>query len=55
MTHDFRDLYGTILERWLNVNNANVQPGGGLFEATPIPDAEGNSYTAYTPIPFLAL
>jgi uncharacterized protein (DUF1501 family) len=54
MQHDFRDLYGTILERWLSVPNPTVQPGGGIFTATPVPDSDGNNYTAYNAIPFLA-
>ena len=54
MTFDFRDLYGTILERWLNVSASDIGPGPGkLFAATPDPDDLGQSYTAYTPIPFL--
>lgn len=53
-THDFRDLYGTILERWLNVPVADIGPGPGkLFAATPNPDWLGNSYTSYNAIPFL--
>lgn len=54
LTYDFRDFYGTILERWLNVSPADIGPGAGkLFSATPVPDWLGQSYTAYTPIPFL--
>jgi uncharacterized protein (DUF1501 family) len=54
MTHDFRDLYGTILERWLNVSPADIGPGPGkLFAATPTPDWLNQTYTVYTPIPFL--
>ncbi|MFN2426821.1 MAG: DUF1501 domain-containing protein [Candidatus Binatia bacterium] len=54
MAFDFRDLYGTILERWLNVPAADIGPGlGKLFAATPNPDWLGQSYTSYTPIPFL--
>jgi len=55
MAFDFRDLYGTILERWLNVPVADIGPGTGkLFATTAVPDWLGQSYTAYTPIPFLA-
>lgn len=51
---DFRDFYGTILERWLNVSPSDIGPGAGkMFAATPVPDWLGYSYTAYTPIPFL--
>lgn len=54
MAFDFRDFYGTILERWLNVPTTDIGPGAGkLFAATPNPDWLGHSYTTYTPIPFL--
>lgn len=54
MAFDFRDLYGTILERWLNVPVSDIGPGPGkLFSTTPVPDWLGQSYTTYTPIPFL--
>lgn len=53
-THDFRDFYGTILERWLNVPVPVIGPGAGkFFAATPTPDWLGQSYTAYNAIPFL--
>jgi uncharacterized protein (DUF1501 family) len=51
---DFRDLYGTILEKWLNVSPTDIGPGPGkLFAETPAPDWLGQSYTAYNAIPFL--
>jgi uncharacterized protein (DUF1501 family) len=51
---DYRDLYGTILQRWLNVPAADIGPGiGKLFATTGTPDFLGQSYTSYTPIPFL--
>ena len=54
MTWDFRDLFGTVLTRWLNVDPADVGPGPGkLLAATPDPDADGRSYTSFTPIGFL--
>jgi len=54
MSFDFRDFYGTILERWLNVSASDIGPGiGKLFASTPVPDEYGDTYTAYTPIPFL--
>jgi uncharacterized protein (DUF1501 family) len=54
MAFDFRDLYGTILERWLNVPVSDIGPGiGKLFSATPVPDWLNQDYTVYTPIPFL--
>ena len=53
-TYDMRDFFGTILEKWLNVPPSIIGPGAGkMFAATPTPDWLGNSYTAYTPIPFL--
>lgn len=54
-THDFRDLYGTILERWLNVPMADIVGvgPGKMFAATATADWLGQSYPAYTPIPFL--
>jgi len=58
MTHDFRDFYGTILARWLNVPAPSIGPGNSptdpqLFVKTTAPDWLGQSYTAFTPIPFL--
>ncbi|MFN2376214.1 MAG: DUF1501 domain-containing protein [Candidatus Binatia bacterium] len=54
MAYDFRDLYGTILERWLNVPASEIGPGPGkLFAATPAMDWLGQNYTAYNAIPFL--
>lgn len=54
MTFDFRDFFGTILARWLNVSVADIGPGPGkIFPATPEVDSDGNSYTAFTPIGFL--
>jgi uncharacterized protein (DUF1501 family) len=51
---DYRDFYGTILERWLNVPVSDIGPGlGKLFASTPVADWLGQSYTSYTPIPFL--
>ncbi len=55
MTHDFRDVWGTILERWLNVAPADIGPGAGaILPATPDVDENGRNYVAYTPIGFLA-
>jgi hypothetical protein len=54
MTYDFRDVFGTILSRWLNVSPSALGPGPGkILPATPEVDADGNSYTAFTPIGFL--
>jgi uncharacterized protein (DUF1501 family) len=55
MTHDFRDVYGTILSRWLNVPAGTIGPGPGKILASTIPtDDNGQSYTSFTPIGFLA-
>jgi uncharacterized protein (DUF1501 family) len=54
MTNDFRDVFGTVLTRWLNVAPADLGPGPGkILPATTSVDADGNSYTTFTPIPFL--
>lgn len=54
LTHDFRDFYGTILQRWLNVPTVDLGPGTGkLLPATNTPDGDGNSYTAFNAIGFL--
>jgi uncharacterized protein (DUF1501 family) len=54
MTYDFRDLFGTILSRWLNVPTSALGPGPGkILAATPDTDPDGNSYTAFTPIDFI--
>ncbi len=54
MTFDFRDVYGTIARRWLNVAATDLGPGPGkLLAATTTPDDDGNTYTAFTPIGFL--
>ena len=55
MTHDFRDVFGTILSRWLNVPAATIGPGPGQDPGGDDPvDDNGQSYTAFTPIGFLA-
>jgi uncharacterized protein (DUF1501 family) len=55
MTYDFRDVFGTILARWLNVPVGTIGPGSGkIFTDTPVPDDNGHSYTTFTPIDFLA-
>jgi uncharacterized protein (DUF1501 family) len=53
-TWDFRDLYGTILNRWLNVPPAELVGPGKIFAQTPSGDPDEPAYTAYTPIGFLA-
>jgi uncharacterized protein (DUF1501 family) len=56
MTYDFRDVFGTILSRWLNVPLAAVGPGpGAILPVTNpgTPDPFAPNYTAFTPIPFL--
>ncbi|HXC53491.1 MAG TPA: DUF1501 domain-containing protein [Candidatus Limnocylindrales bacterium] len=59
MTHDFRDFYGTILQKWLNLTPAQIGPGNSpadpqLFVKTATPDWLGQSYTAYTALGFLS-
>jgi len=55
MTWDFRDYFGTVLTRWLNVPVSDLGPGPGkIFPSTPIADDLNNDYTAFTPIGFLA-
>jgi len=55
MTYDFRDYFGTVLTRWLNVPLSDLGPGAGkIFPSTPIADDLGNIYTTFTPIGFLA-
>ena len=56
MTYDFRDVFGTILARWLNVPLAQVGPGpAAILPATnpALPDPYAPNYTTFTPIPFL--
>jgi uncharacterized protein (DUF1501 family) len=54
MVNDFRDFYGTLLERWLNVPASDIGPGPTkLFPATASVDEYGNDYTAYTPLDYL--
>ncbi|MFT4570151.1 MAG: hypothetical protein ACI8TX_000802 [Hyphomicrobiaceae bacterium] len=54
MTHDFRDFYGTLVERWLNVAPADIGPGAGkIFASSPDADEHGDDYTAYTPLNYL--
>ena len=54
LTHDFRDLYGTILNRWLNVPSIDLVGPGNIFAQTPSGDPNEPEYLAYTPIDFLA-
>ncbi len=53
MTYDFRDVFGTVMENWLNVPAAQLVPGGALLPATVATDPDGDSYTAYNSIGFL--
>jgi len=53
-THDFRDLYGTILARWLNVPTIDLVGAGKIFAQTPSGDPDEPAYLGFTPIPFLA-
>lgn len=55
MTSDFRDVFGTILARWLGVPLSDLGPGPGkLLPDTPTADDQGRDYTVFTPIDFLA-
>ncbi|HLX60700.1 MAG TPA: DUF1501 domain-containing protein [Planctomycetota bacterium] len=54
LTTDFRDVFGTMLDKWLNVPVADLGPGTGkILTPTSVADQDGNSYTAYTPLGFL--
>ena len=53
MIYDFRDVFGTVMENWLNVPAAQLVPGGALLPSTAATDPEGDSYTAYNSIGFL--
>ncbi len=54
LSHDFRDFYGTICDKWLNVSLTDIGPNPGkLFEKTTATDGAGDNYTVYAPIGFL--
>ena len=54
MSTDFRNVFGTILDKWLGVPVPDLGPGpGSILNSTPAVDGDGNSYTAYAPMPFL--
>ncbi len=56
MTYDFRDVFGTILTRWLNVSLGQLGPGPtAILPATnpALPDPYASNYTAFNAIPFL--
>lgn len=53
-THDFRDLYGEILTRWLGVPAIDLVGPGKIFAETPSADPEEPAYLGYTPIGFLS-
>jgi uncharacterized protein (DUF1501 family) len=52
-TFDFRDLYGTILARWLNVPAGDLVGPGKIFAQTPSSNPNEPAYLGYTPIGFL--
>jgi uncharacterized protein (DUF1501 family) len=55
LTTDFRDVFGTVLTRWLNVPLSALGPGPGkILLTTPTADSDGKSYTSFSPIGFLA-
>jgi uncharacterized protein (DUF1501 family) len=51
--NDFRNLYGEILSRWLNVPVPDLVGPGKIFAQTATADSDGKSYLAYAPIGFL--
>jgi uncharacterized protein (DUF1501 family) len=54
LTYDFRDFFGTVLARWLNVSEGDLGPGPGkILPATTEADGDGNSYTEFNPIEFI--
>jgi uncharacterized protein (DUF1501 family) len=54
MTTDFRDVFGTVLSRWLNVPSSALGPGANTILAPTVPsDDNGQSYTTFTPLGFL--
>lgn len=54
LTTDFRDVYGTILNKWLNVPVTDLGPGPGkILTSTAVQDGDGSSYTALKPLAFL--
>jgi uncharacterized protein (DUF1501 family) len=53
-THDFRDLYGEILTRWLSVPVGDLVGPGKIFAQTPSADPDEPAYLGYTPIGFLS-
>jgi uncharacterized protein (DUF1501 family) len=55
MSVDVRDLFGTILTRWLNVPEADIDPPGPgkILPATPDADDDGNDYTQFQALGFL--
>jgi uncharacterized protein (DUF1501 family) len=53
-TYDFRDLYGEILSRWLNVPTIDLVGPGKIFAETPSADPDEPAYLGYTPIGFLS-
>ncbi|MEI6233090.1 MAG: DUF1501 domain-containing protein [Planctomycetota bacterium] len=54
LTTDFRDVFGTILNRWLSVPVGEIGPGQGkILATTATADGDGKDYTAFTPLGFL--
>jgi hypothetical protein len=54
MVFDFRDVYGTILERWLNVPASQIDPNTGIYFPSTPADEYGFAWTSYSPIGFLS-
>lgn len=54
LSTDFRDVYGTIMNKWLNVPVADLGPGPGkILTSTATADGDGKNYTALKPLGFL--
>src|SRR5262249_19245054 len=55
LSTDFRDVFGTVLDKWLSVPVSELGPGpGSILSATPVKDGDGHDYLSYTPLGFLA-
>ena len=53
-TTDFRDVYGTVLNKWLGISTSDLGPGPDkLLPDTPFADGQGDSYTAFNAMGFL--
>ena len=54
MTTDFRDVFGTVLNKWLSVPVDDLGPGPGrILSPSPKKDGDGRDYVAFNPLGFL--